>query len=211
MVLALALAVELLPPLSKVVQARVEVNEDLGGLAILEQGVADSGVLCSRVLLIRHVGRSSLLHILCALDDSANVPTCHSNRQQTNRREDREATANVVRNNVSLVALLGSERAERTFGFVGNGYDTFACFVLADLLLEHCLEQTESESGLGGCAGFGDVNDAELATLEQRHKVSQIILADIVAGIDHDRVLALGHICVERRSQCLVHGACAQI
>ena len=50
MVLALALAVQLLPPLGEIVQARLVVDEDLDRLALLVERIANGGILLPLIL-----------------------------------------------------------------------------------------------------------------------------------------------------------------
>ena len=130
----------------------------------------------------------------------------------TYRCENGETASDVIWDDESLVSLLGCERAERTFRTVGNGYDTMFRFLFAHLLLQHGLEQTEGECGLGSRTRFRDIDDTELLVRQELHQLCQIVLADVVAGIDYVRVLAVfGYEGVEGRSESLIHSTCTEI
>ena len=193
-------------------QLGVEVDENLGLLARAVNGVADGGILCGEVLLGRHVDARLFLHVLCAAHQGFDVMSGHGDRQQTYRRQHRETAAYVVGNNERLVALFGSQAAERAFPGVGHGHDATLRLGFAAVFLKHGLQQTERESGLGRGARFGDVDDAELLALQELHEVGQVVLADVVAGIDHVRILAThGLIGVEGVLQSVVNGFRAEI
>ena len=153
-------------------QFRVEVHEDLDLLTALIEGVTHSCILASRVLCVRYFDVRGFLHILCSLHQRFDVATCYCDRQQTYRRENRETSTDIIGDDESLVTLFGREAAERTFRTVGNGYDTFACFLFAHLFLQHGLQETESKSGLGRCTRLGDVDDTELFVSQELHQLS---------------------------------------
>ena len=68
---------------------------------------------------------------------------------------------------------------------IGYSDDVALSEFLTLLLLEHLLEQTEGNGGLGRGARLGDDDDAELVSAHQVHQVVEVILADVVAGKDH--------------------------
>ncbi len=81
---------------------------------------------------------------------------------------------------------------------------------LALLLLEHLLEQTEGDGGLGGGAALADDDDAEAVTLDEVHEVVQVVLADVVAGKNHLCALA-GLEGGEVVGECFHHGLGAEV
>ncbi len=144
-VLALALAIELLPPLGKVVQLGVEVHQQLNLAASAIQGVARGGIG-------ENVVAAVFLHLDSALDQGLDVVAGHGDRQQAHGREHREAAAHVVGYHIGLVALLGGQAAQRAPAGIGHSHDAGGCLGLAHLLLKHVLEQAEGYRGLGGGA-----------------------------------------------------------
>ena len=81
-VLTLTLSVELLPPLSDIVELRLEVGDDLNLLASLcVQSLTDSCLAGRDVLTERNVIANELLHIGSTLDELLDVETCYSDRQ----------------------------------------------------------------------------------------------------------------------------------
>ena len=96
-VLALAFAVELLPPLAHEVELRLVVYHNLNLLACFGiQGIAHSCILGSNVLGEWYVLATCFLHRLCTLYQFGNVESCASDGQKTNRCENREASAYIV-------------------------------------------------------------------------------------------------------------------
>ena len=86
------------------------------------------------------------------------------------------------------------------------------CFLFADLLLEHGLQETERERGLGRCTGFGDIDDTELFVRQELHEFSEVVLTDVVTCIDYIRVFAVfGYEGIKSRAQRLIHSACAEV
>ena len=103
-VLALALAVELLPPLVHHGVAGLVGDHDLGALALVVQDVPDGGVLVAVVLL--KVGAGVFLHgLLGAGHEGADVRPGHGDGQQAHGGEHGEAAAHVVGHHEGLVAL----------------------------------------------------------------------------------------------------------
>ena len=82
----------------------------------------------------------------------------------------------------------------------------------AYLLLQHRLQQTESQSGLGRRSGLRDIDDTKLLVSQELHQLSQIVLTDIVSCVHYVRVLAiLGYKRIECRSQSLIHRARTEV
>ena len=193
-------------------QFGVEVHEDLNLLTALIERITHSGILASRVLCIRHLDVRCFLHLLCTANQRLDVTTCYCDRQQTYRGQYRETTTYIIGDNKGLVSFFGREAAERTLGFVGNSNDTFLCFLFAYLLLQHGLQQTESQRGLCRRSRFGDIDDTELLVSKELHQFCQVVLADIIAGINDVRILAVfGYKRIEGRSQRLIHGTRAEV
>ena len=110
-ILAFRLAVELLPPLSKVLELRIVGNQDLYLLAKFRiEQVPHRRVLYRRVLLAFH--RESLLHLDSAGDHLAHIESRQHDRQKSDRSEDGEPASHVVRNDKCLVAFLCGEGLE---------------------------------------------------------------------------------------------------
>ena len=86
-VLALALAVELLPPLAHEMELWLIVDHDLNLLSSLIETVAYGCILGCRILCVRNVLAASLLHVLCASHELLDVEACASYWQQTYRGE----------------------------------------------------------------------------------------------------------------------------
>ena len=87
-VLALALAEELLPPLSIVMQLGLVVDEDLNLLAVAVESITHSSVDGCWVFLERHINSTLLLHSLSTSHELLDVDAGTCYRQQTNRGED---------------------------------------------------------------------------------------------------------------------------
>ena len=190
-VFTLALAVELFPPLGDVVQLRVEVAENLDLLARLVKFVARGSVDRGDVLGEGNALVRSLFHESGTGDELTDVIASDSDREQTHRREDGEAAADVVGDDEGLVALLVGERAESAFACVGDGDDALASLVLADGVFELLFQDTESDGRLGRRPRLGDVDDTELFAFQRFCQFIEIVLADVVAGIEEDGVLAI--------------------
>ena len=167
MVLTFRLTVELFPPLCDEMQFGIEVNEQFHFLALfLVEDVAGSGIERSRVSLKSSIAAANLHHAASAVDKGLDIETCASDRQQTNRRQNRETATDIILDDVGLEILLGSEGSERTSLGVGDADDMFAGKILSFLLLQLGLEQTERQSGLGRRTGFGDRDNTETLVFE---------------------------------------------
>ena len=191
MVLTFGFTVELLPPLAEIVQFGVEVNKNLDFLSSTIECVTHRCILACGVLSKRYFDVRCFLHILCTTYKRFDVTSCYCNRQQAYRCEYRETAAYVIGDNEGLVSLFGGKRTERTFGLVRNRYDTVTCFLFADLLLQHRLQQTESKRCLGRRTGLGDVDDTELFVCDKFHQLRQIVLANVITSIHHVRILTV--------------------
>ena len=73
-------------------ELRLIVHEDFDLLASAVEGIADSSVLCSDVV----VGAAFFFHISGTLHERVDVETSASDGEQTYGSEDREASTHVV-------------------------------------------------------------------------------------------------------------------
>ncbi len=81
----------------------------------------------------------------------------------------------------------------------------------AALLLALLAKKAESEGGLRRRTALRDVDDAELASAQILGKLIEIVLADIVAGEEHDGIGAVVGKPLETVAKCLKHGARAEV
>ena len=150
MVLAFALAVELLPPFRNVVQFGVEVNEYFNLFAGAIEGVASFSISHHHVI---GIGVScGSFHSASTFNERLNVETGNGNRHEAHRGEHRESAAHVVRYDESLVAFFFSQLAQCALAGIGDGDDALGGFGFAHLLFEHLFEEAESDGRLGGGA-----------------------------------------------------------
>ena len=182
--LTLALAVELFPPLADVVELRLEVDENLNLLASGVKGVTGGSILGSDVVGIGDGGGSSLLHLDGTGHEGTDVVAGNGDGQQANGGEDAEPSAHVVGDDVGLVALLRGKGAGGTADSVGDADDDAAGCFHAALLFALLLQQTEGKGGLGGGTRLADIDDAEALVAEQGGELEEVVLGDVVSGID---------------------------
>ena len=143
-IFALRLAIELLPPLADVVQFRVIVHEHLNLLSLLAvEVVTCSSILCCGILLQWRVDTAYLHHTFCTVNQCVDIQSSAGDRQQSYRRQYREASAYIIFDNISLVALLGSQGAQCTAFGIGDADDELLSSLFALLLFELGLQQTE--------------------------------------------------------------------
>ncbi len=210
-VFAFRLAIELFPPLGEIVELRLEVDEDLGALAVAVEYVACGSVYACGVLLEGYGACGSDLHILCALEELLDVETCDGDWEEAYGSEDGETAAYIVWYDKSLVTLLSSERAESALGLVGDGHDAFLGLGFADLLLELLFEETEGYGWLCGGAALRDDDDTEVLALEEFKEVGGVVLADILACVEDDGGLAVGLEVVEAVGEAFDYGTCSEV
>ena len=211
LVLALRLAVELFPPLAVVVQLGLEVYHNLYLLASLIQSVADSSILGCGVLVEGNILATSLLHVLCAGNEFFDVKACTGDRQQTYRREHREAATDIVGDDERGVALLVSTGAGSAALGISDGHDDLLGFLLAALSLTLLLEQAEGQGSLGGRTRLGDVDDTEFLAFQIFSQFEEVVLADVVTCKQDGRILLVLDEPAERIAQCLDDGTGTQI
>ena len=178
--LALALAVELLPPLGKEPEAGLVAGQQLHLLAALVQGVAGSGILPGGVLRAAH---GQLGHGLGGTaHELFNVDAGYSDGQQAHSGEHGEAAAHVVGHHELLVALRVGQALQGAAGLIGGGIDALPGALLAVLLLQQGLEDTEGHSGLGGGTGLGDDVHREVPVADEGDGLQQSVGGQTVAG-----------------------------
>ena len=167
-IFALRLAIELLPPFADVVQFGVIVHQHLNLLALLAiEVVTCSSILSGWILLQWRVDTAYLHHTFCTVDERLDIQSSTCDRQQSYRRQYREASADIIFDNISLVALLGSQGAQCATFSIGDTNDELLSSLFALLLFELGLQQTERQCWLSGSTRFGDTDDTELLILQQ--------------------------------------------
>ena len=188
-VLALALAVELLPPLVHQRVGRLVADHDFGALALVVENIADRRVLVAVVLLeIRVAVRR--LRLSGARHQRVDVRACDGDRQQADCGEDRVTAAHVVRNDEGLVALFVREVLQRAARLIGRAEDALSGLFLAVLLLEDLAEHAERDRRLRRGAGLRDHIDRNIAALADLYELRQRGGGDAVAGeVDVRRIL----------------------
>ena len=182
-ILALALAIELFPPLGDIVELWLIVGKNFYLLAsLMVEGVAGGCIDGCGVLVEGHGGGCGCLHVAGSLDEGGDIETGAGNGEESYRGEDGETAADVVGDNEGGVALFVGCGTCSALMCVGDGDDDAACLSEATLLLALFLEQTEGEGCLGGGAGLGDIDDAEAAGLEKVGELGEVVFANIVAS-----------------------------
>ena len=178
--LALAFAVELLPPLGEEPEAGLVAGQQLHLLAPLVQSVAGGGILPGGV--VRAGGGQGLHGLSRAVHQGLNVDTGHSDGQQAHGGEDGVAAAHLVRHHKLLIALLVGQALQGPAGLVGGGVDALPGALLAVLLLQHLLENAEGHGGLGGGARLGDHVHREVPVADEGDGLQQGVGGQAVAG-----------------------------
>ena len=189
LVLALALAVELFPPLREEVELGLVVDHDLNLLAGSIETVADSGILGCHILFEGNILSTALLHLGSTGNELLDVETGTGYGKQTDGSEHREASTHVVGDDKRLVTLLVGTRAGSTALSVCDSHDDLLGHLLAHLCLTLLFQQAEGQGGLSGSARLGDVDDTELLVLQILRHLAQVVLTDIVACKQDDGVL----------------------
>ena len=161
--LALALAVELLPPLGEEAEGGLVAHQQLDGLSGAIEGVAGGGILPGGVVRAGDVQR---LHGLPGpLHQGGGVNARRGDGQQPHGGEDGVAPAHGVGHHEGLVPLAVGEPLERALAGVGGGIDAPAGAIPAVPLLQQALEDAEGHGGFGGGTGLGDDVDGEVLVL----------------------------------------------
>ena len=188
--LALALAVELFPPLGHKPERGIIAGQKLNGAAGAVQLIPDGGILpggavVGGVLTGGH-------HLRRARHQLLNVHTGHGDGQQAHGCEDGVAAADVVRHHKRLPALRVGQGLQSAFLPVCGGINPHPCALFAVLFLQGSPEEPEGHGGLRGGTGFGDDIHGEIHILHQVQNFLQSICGQAVARkIDVGAVLFL--------------------
>ena len=207
LILALALAEELLVPLIHHGEVRLKAGQCLHALALAVQDVAGHGVAVS---VIVGAELAKLLAAVCsALHQLININASTGDGQQTHSRQNGITAADIIGNHEGGPALLGGQLLQRALGTVGGGINALVGFLYADGILQQLAQHAEGQCRLGGGAGLGDNVDGEALALRQLDDIIQRGGADgIAAEVNLQAVIGL---VVELALDSLNHSAGAQI
>ena len=208
--LAFALAEELLEPFDEVEELRLERGEQLHLQSALIKQVTDEGVLQNRVLLVFRVLGHELLHVAGALQQLEDVETGQCDGQQAHGGEHGIASAHIIGDHEGGIALLVGEGLQGAAGLVGDGHDALLGSLHAVFLLAVLFQDAESQGGFGGRARLGDHHHGVVAGVENVQQIVEVVLVDVVAGVEDVRVFAL-HVGGERVLQRLDDSAGAEV
>ena len=211
-ILAFTLAVKSLPPFRYKMQGRLVVHEDLDAFAFTVKRVTNRRILVSFVLGYVRVA-VFLGCVSRALHHFFNVDACRSNRKQTDRCQHGVTSAHIVRDDKGLVAFFGSQLLKGALRLIRRSVNAFASFFFAVFLLQFRTENTECDSRLCRCAGFGDDVDGEVLAFNQLKQVSHISGANVVTRKIDFRCLALvlRQLIIERVREHFDGRACPEI
>ena len=205
---ALALAVELLPPLGKEAEGGLVASQHLHLLAGAVQSVAGGGILPGGVIQAAH---GQLFHSLAGTaHEGADVNTGAGNGQQAYSGEDGVATADGVGHHKFFIAFSVGQTLQSTPGLVSGGIDAIPGTFLAILLLQQALEYPEAHGGLSGSAGLGDDVDGEVSVADEGDDIQQGVGGQAVACKENIRGILLLQV-IEGGTQQVDHGAGTQV
>ena len=187
--LALALAVQLLPPLGHKAEAGLIGRQQLDLLPGAVQLIPGAGILPGGIGV--HVRQGTFAHhIRRTGHQRVDIDAGHSNGQQTHGREHTVPSADVVRHHELLVALIVGQALQGPLAGVGGGIDAPGGLLRAVLLLQQLTEKAEGHGGLRGGAGLGDNVHGEVHAVHQLHHLGQRVGAEAVADkVDVGRIL----------------------
>ena len=189
-VLALALAVELLPPFRHEAEARLVAGQQLNAVALAVEQLPRRGVLPCGILGGAQVER---LHLCDSrVYHAAHVDTRDCHRQQADRGQDAEAPADVVRHNEALPAVLLCKAVEHALVLVGGG-EYMLVRLVAVLLCEYLAEDAERDCGLKRRAGLGNDVHVKVHVAERGDRVADGVGGKGVAHKEDPRVVLAGH------------------
>ena len=177
--LALALAVELLPPLGHEAERGLEAREKLHLFALTVELVAHGGVLPGGIAVI--VFRAERHHLLRAAHEFIQINARDGDGKKTNGGEHAVASADVVGHDEFLVSLLIGEGLECAFVRVGRGVDALRGLGLAVFLFELFAEEAERDGGLGRRAGLRDDVDGKIVVADELRHLAQRVGGEAVA------------------------------
>ncbi len=211
-ILAFALAVELLPPLGDIMHAGLIVRQDLYGSAASVQEVSACCIQQRIIVLERRLIK--FCHgIGCAGHQFVDIQSRGCDGKQADSGQHGETSADIIRHHEGLIAFGIRQRLEGALHLIGRRINTLLRFFLAVLRFQKLLEDTESDRRLGGRTGLGDDVDGEISSLDHVHQMGQIGAAHIAAAeIDLRRFADLGaDNIVEAVLQEFDRGSCAEI
>ena len=211
MILALRLVEQLLEPLAQHDERGLVVDQDLHGLALLVQDIAQRSIL--RAIVVRAC-QESLTRFRRARHRRIDIHTGSRHRQQADRGQYGETAADVVRHDKGLVALIVRQLFECAARLVGRGEDAVFRAVLAVLVLTQLFENAERDRRLGRGTRLGDDIDTEVAVTDNFNHIVEIrrrdIAADKVNLRDAIRADAVVHLAVyefDRRTRAQIGAA----
>ena len=207
MILALALAEQLLVPLVHHGKVRLKAGQRFHAAALAVQDIAGHGVAIGIVI---HAQLAELLAAIgSTLHQRVNVNACAGDGKKAHSGQDGITAADIIGNHKGRPALLGGQLLQRALGAVGGSVDALVGLLDANGILQKLAQHTESEGSLGGGAGLGDDIDGEALALRQLDDVIERGRADgIAAEVDLQAVINL--IMVQALNG-LYHGAGTQI
>ena len=164
----------------------------------------------NRVLLVLRVLGHELLHIAGALQQLADVEAGQCDGQQAHGGEHGIASAHIIGDHEGGIALLVGEGLQGATGLVGDGHDALLGRFHAVFLLAVLFQDAESQGGLGGRARLGNHHHGVVAGIENVQQIVEIVLVDVVAGVENVRVFAF-HVGGERVLQRLDDSAGAEV
>ena len=202
-VLALALTVELFPPLRHEAEAGLIAAENLNGVALAVQVLTGGGILPGGVFGAAHIERLKLTDR--GGDDTADINAGNGHREQADRGENAETAADIIGNHKALPAVGVGQRLQHAAMRVGGGKDMLSC-IRAVLLVEQFAEDAEGDGGLQRGAGLGNDVHVEVAAAKLLDGIAQRIGRESVADEED-----LGITAAEDRTQQLNGAAGAEI
>ena len=178
--LALALAVELLEPLVHHRVGRLIADHHFNLFAAPVKEISRCGIFIAIVLI--KVGITKLVHSRCrTLHNRVDINSGNRNRKKSDRRKNGIASSDVIGYYEGFIALLIGKCLESAPRPVGSCVDAFCRLVPAVLAFEHFSENSESDSRLGRCARLGNYIDRKIPVSDYFYKLVNRIRADRVA------------------------------
>ena len=164
-VLALALAVKLLPPLAHKAEGGIVAGQHLYGPSGLVKLIPGGGIPPGRA--VKGGVGADLHHVRGALHQFFNGDPRHRDGQQAHGGEHGVPAAHGVRHHKGLPALCVGQGLQRPPGLVRGGIDALSGFLPAVLLFQHLPEEPEGHGRLRGGAGLGDHIDGKVNAVQE--------------------------------------------
>ena len=183
LVLALALAAQLFPPLGYIVDAGLVVCQDLDTSCLFCVKYCGSAAYFMESFCFK-TGRRMARSLAEAAPSMSLVNICAADcdGQKSNCGQNGETSAHIIRYNESLVALAVGQIFQSALCLVCGSIDTLGSLFFAIFSLQDLLENTESDGRLRGGAGLGNHVDGEIPVSQLRRCRSfQVSAADAVA------------------------------